>query len=343
MSSANAFRLLYAAQKYQVEALETKCVEFLQRSLNVDTVGSILDQAVFYNYSQLKDKCLDLLAETPAKSLERLNDTHMSKETLELIVGVEKLSLNGPGLFETCNNWARVECKTQGISANAENKRQVLGSVLKKMRFSSMTYKDIVSKVSPSGLLTLEEEVDLFRTREGPTPSPSSPRTSPKKEKSSELCVMFPSNFSTSKRKREGSFLAVLESDKVVTLLGFVFATTGTYRIRLEAAGCARSEHVKFNVYEEGAKLYLPNPYSFWEGKLNIEEDTYRAYGPLLGIRYCVHVFKHCSVCHKRAPYKTWPCGIWSDAGSGYTKPEATLKVTRTEGVPIGGIILSVL
>ena len=69
-------------------------------------------------------------------------------------------------LFKACNAWAEAECLRQEKEPSGDNKRKVLGDDLF-ICFPDMLPVDIVNFVLPTGILTLEEQVELFKDVNG--------------------------------------------------------------------------------------------------------------------------------------------------------------------------------
>ena len=82
-------------------------------------------------------------------------------------------------LFKSCNTWAEAECLRQEKEPSGENKRKVLGEALFCIRFPDMLQADIVSIVTPTGILTIEQRVHLFENVNG---GGETPKTFPSKE-----------------------------------------------------------------------------------------------------------------------------------------------------------------
>ena len=70
-------------------------------------------------------------------------------------------------LFKACNAWAEAECLRQEKETSGDNKRKVLGDDLFHICFPDMLPVDIVNFVLPTGILTLEEQVELFKDVNG--------------------------------------------------------------------------------------------------------------------------------------------------------------------------------
>ena len=300
-------------------ALKRKCTDFLKKTLKVNNLIAILDQALFYNEDSLVDFCMDFLTKNTVKSFKSLENHHCNIDTLKLIVGCKKLQIDEKSIFELCNSWATVECKAKDMPANGENKREVLGPVLKEIRFVDMSSEEIACVVAPSGLLTLQEEVDVYRylngSKQAGTISQLEPRNAARRAKLSEHYLMFPAGFSAKKKASVGwveyanhSFQVQLSCSKESTLLGFSFAQTGYFRISLNG-----TDQFEGQVSHVGQKVYLVRPFVF-KNELHIKDLSTQRCCPYLGDVY--HI-----------------CG--------YCKSGTTLSVRRSEGVPFDGLMLS--
>ena len=266
LSAENAFHLLYTAQKYQVEVLKAKCVEFLHNNMNADTVAPILDQGVFYNEEKLIRQCLDFLSANPTKNLAKVNDYHVSKETLDIMVDCESIVVDEVCIFNMCNSWAVMECAKKGLDATAENKRDMLGSTLNKIRFCSMGNGEIASMVSESGLLTIKEELDVFRFING---SHKTTAIFPFKKRSV-VKILLPPRFNNVSQQNKRYYIAFMSRKSTTSdifqvrltcrpmtfkLLGLTFRETGTFQIKIN-----EYETETVCVYDLNVTVYLRRP-----------------------------------------------------------------------------------
>lgn len=155
--------ILYAANKYQIELLVTKCWVFLKKNISQDNVTVILDTALTYDYFLVRDTCINFMKDQVHQDIKCLSEHHVSKMTLEAILDDNELIFHEKDLFQYCCSWAKKECRSRGIDPSGQNKRKMLGPLLYKLRIANLSPKAVASLVTPSGLLISEEELSIFR------------------------------------------------------------------------------------------------------------------------------------------------------------------------------------
>ncbi|XP_046346950.2 BTB/POZ domain-containing protein 6-like [Haliotis rufescens] len=158
----NVTALLYASRKYAIIALESQCLEFLEKHLNVDNACLILDAAHRFDQSQLFQKALTLIKDTGERSLQSSGFLTLRQGLLQLIVESDDLSAEEHVIFNAVNCWAEAECRRQGREVTPEIKRTVLGETLLKVRFPLLKQRFLARDVKASGLLTEQERLTIF-------------------------------------------------------------------------------------------------------------------------------------------------------------------------------------
>jgi len=73
------------------------------------------------------------------------------------------LSDNEVDYFQAANRWSEEECKRQETDVIPENKRKVLVPALHEIKFGHFTPEHFAKEVSPTGLLTAEEQTKLYQ------------------------------------------------------------------------------------------------------------------------------------------------------------------------------------
>ena len=155
--------LLYAAKKYLVSGLVSECLKVLDKSVTVDTVCEVLEQCVLFGEEELKKKVLSFIYFTAAVLFSTEGFMHLTRDTLEIVAGLEPLACTERYLFESCLKWARHQLLESGNeSPRDEEVREVLGSVLYKIRFPAMTSKEFAELTAHSQILTGDEKHDVY-------------------------------------------------------------------------------------------------------------------------------------------------------------------------------------
>ncbi|XP_048242571.1 BTB/POZ domain-containing protein 6-like [Haliotis rufescens] len=158
----NVTALLYASRKYAITALESQCLEILEKHLNVDNACVILDAAHRFDQSQLFQKALTLIKDTGERSLQSSGFLTLSQVLLQKIVESDDLLAEEHVIFSAVNRWAEAECRRQGREVTPETKRTVLGETFFKVRFPLLKQMFIVKEVKASGLLTEPERLSIL-------------------------------------------------------------------------------------------------------------------------------------------------------------------------------------
>ena len=132
MDASNVFNILLMAQKYEEKDLNERCWEVID------------------NKSQAATK----------------SDGFMTIEhsLLEAVVSRDTLTINEIELFKAVDLWATKKCGSEGLEANGEEKRRILGEkVVKAIRFPVMKLQEFASVVPDTNILTPGEVINFFK------------------------------------------------------------------------------------------------------------------------------------------------------------------------------------
>ncbi|XP_046581174.1 LOW QUALITY PROTEIN: BTB/POZ domain-containing protein 6-like [Haliotis rubra] len=158
----NITALLYASRKYAITALESECLEFLEKYLNTDNACVILDAADRFDQRPLFQKALTVIKDGGEKSLQSAGFLALSQVLVDQIVESDDLAAEEHVVFNAVNRWAEAECGRQGREATPEAKRSVLGESLLKVRFPLLKQKVMAKEVKACGLLTDLERLKIL-------------------------------------------------------------------------------------------------------------------------------------------------------------------------------------
>ncbi|XP_038678034.1 BTB/POZ domain-containing protein 6-B isoform X2 [Scyliorhinus canicula] len=153
---------LYAAKKYIVPYLAKACVNFLETSLEAKNACVLLSQSRLFEEPELTQRCWEVIDAQAELALKSEGFCEIDLQTLEIILSRETLNTKEVVVFEAILNWAEAECKRQGLSPTARNKRSVLGKALYIVRIPTMTLEEFANGAAQCDLLTLEQTHDIF-------------------------------------------------------------------------------------------------------------------------------------------------------------------------------------
>jgi len=164
LSGSNVMGVLYLAKKYMVPSLADKCTEYLQGNLDPSNVFSILPFAQKYEEKNLVDQCWKVIDEQTEEAVKSDGFATIERYLLEAVVERDALGISEVKLFKAVMQWATKESEKQGLVAEGQVKRRILGEkIVKGIRFPVMTHKEFASVVLDSKLLTLDEVTDIVK------------------------------------------------------------------------------------------------------------------------------------------------------------------------------------
>ena len=159
LTADNVTSVMYAAKKYLVSPLIIQCRRYLEDAVNETEVCTILQQSLRFSEEELTGKCLRFVQNRTSQVFKQADATEISEEILALIAVQNKLNIDEIDLFEYCIEWA----KTGQRFRRGASLRQTLGSVLRHIRFPTMSLDAFSHKVVPLDVLTTDETRELYR------------------------------------------------------------------------------------------------------------------------------------------------------------------------------------
>ena len=251
VTGTNVAPLMYAAEKYRAEELRATCVKYMLHNMNSDSVVTVLDLGVLYEEERLVKTCINLIVYGAPENLDLLKEHHVSERTLKMLINCSALAVKETELFKICDTWANVECRKRELEVNQANKREVLDGILPGIRFCSMTVEEMARDVSPTGLLTTQEELKIYRSfgsaDKSDAPFPHEKRTTTK------LRVSLPNDVMNA--PYEQVFHIRFSCSNEFILLGFEFIERGV--IQVDFDHCTREQ---FSVAAPPCIIYLTKP-----------------------------------------------------------------------------------
>ena len=164
LSGSNVMGVLYLAKKYIVPSLADKCAEYLQENLDPSNVFTILPFAEKYEDKNLVDRCWIVIDDGTDEAVTSDGFEKIEKSLLESIVKRDTLSVKEVTLFQAADRWATKQCEKQGLEADGQLKRRILGEeIIKSIRFPIMSAKEFADVVLDTNILHSNEIALLFK------------------------------------------------------------------------------------------------------------------------------------------------------------------------------------
>ncbi|XP_076106674.1 BTB/POZ domain-containing protein 1-like isoform X1 [Mytilus galloprovincialis] len=157
VDDSDAAGLLAAAKKYKISGLEALCMQKMKTGVSIESVCIVLNHAAD---SQLKDKCVEFIFKFPQQVIETSGFLQLQPQHLLAIIADDRFNVKEELIFETLVKWSEKECIRQNLSINLPHQNQVLGDIVKLVRFGLMEHKYVKEKCKK--FLSSESYVDIM-------------------------------------------------------------------------------------------------------------------------------------------------------------------------------------
>ena len=155
--------LLYVSEKYNVKILADRCSQKLNKSLNPVNVCTVIESAHRYGDKDLKEQAFTMILRNPKAVFAEDNFGEMCPQCFSELLSKNVLPLTEPEVFEVVVAYSEKKCKQRGLPVTPENRRLVLEGAEKQVRYPVMDKNYFMDKVEPSGLLSEEDVIKLYR------------------------------------------------------------------------------------------------------------------------------------------------------------------------------------
>lgn len=156
--------ILYAAKKYDVPGLESKCCQYVAECLNESNVCGLLNQAKVLGAEELVHQCVRLISQRTDAVLKSDVFLQLSQESLQALLGADMMGMKEEDVYTACKTWAIETCKRNGKDpANSKTLRETLGGCLNNVRFPTLSIDTFVKVVVKDNLLTPEEKLSVIQ------------------------------------------------------------------------------------------------------------------------------------------------------------------------------------
>ena len=158
----NVFQILNLAKCYLIPCLQAKCTKFIEESVTEENALVALQQSLAFDENAATKKSLEIIADKASEIVEEDSFLSLNLASLKAILMLEALNIEEIDLFLVVDKWCENQLTKEGSEICAASKRKVLGNAVYLIRFPTMTLKDVAKDCSKSGILTLEQVVDVM-------------------------------------------------------------------------------------------------------------------------------------------------------------------------------------
>jgi hypothetical protein len=157
--------LLYAAQKYQLPALLSKCEVYLSEHLVVNNACTIYSQAKFFSMAKLKKGALEFIAQKAMKIFNSEDFLSLSPSNLLDTLQLDSLCISEVNIFRSVLKWAESKLSQSKKLITGESRRRIMleYNILYMIGIPLLTLEEYTTVVVPSDVLTDEEQLFVFK------------------------------------------------------------------------------------------------------------------------------------------------------------------------------------
>ncbi|KAK3084888.1 hypothetical protein FSP39_020808 [Pinctada imbricata] len=161
VEAKNALPLLYAARKYCLAGLESKCVRVMQHGITVDNVCHMYKQADKFDELELKKKCLEFIIHHSKDILKSVSFTELPFHLVKEIVKSDELECKEDVICDAVLRWSEMECLRNEVIVCAQNQRYFLGGILYYLRLPLLDEHYFNKIIIKADILSPEESRNL--------------------------------------------------------------------------------------------------------------------------------------------------------------------------------------
>ncbi|VDI55300.1 BTB/POZ domain-containing protein 3/6 [Mytilus galloprovincialis] len=165
LSKKNVISLLYAAQKYQIAGLISKCENYLQDNLAVNNACTIFSNTKFFTMDTLQTNALKFIADNAIEVLKSEDFLLLPSENIVYILELDSLRVQEVDVIRDVLRWVDHQLTKSKIKVDGKSRRSVLlkDSILFTLAIPLLSIEEFTSIVIPCGILTDEEQLLIFK------------------------------------------------------------------------------------------------------------------------------------------------------------------------------------
>ena len=157
--------LLYAAQKYQLPELLSKCEVFLSEHLDVKNACTIYGQAKFFSMAKLTTGALEFIAQNAMKIFNSEDFLSLSPANLLDTLQLDSLCISEVNIFRSVLKWAESKLSQSKKLITGESRRRIMlqSNIIYMIGIPLLTLEEYTTVVVPSDVLTDKEQLCVFK------------------------------------------------------------------------------------------------------------------------------------------------------------------------------------
>ncbi|KAL3117627.1 hypothetical protein niasHT_003286 [Heterodera trifolii] len=164
VNADNLFSVLHAADRFDIAALFDECVAFpISKMKNVFLA---LAEAQYIGGDSVKafaDRCFDYIDQNALSLLQSEEFLEIDQPMLCQILQRDQLEThNEIEIWNSALRWADNKCRENGKEITGENRREMLGPALYKIRVQTIPNKHFTGNIVSTGVLTNAEVISVF-------------------------------------------------------------------------------------------------------------------------------------------------------------------------------------
>ncbi|XP_023211591.1 BTB/POZ domain-containing protein 2-like [Centruroides sculpturatus] len=159
-SIEEAIHGLHFAEKYMITFMKEQCLLYLTKYISSDTVLEIYETAALLQQNELTTKCWNYIVNNASEIIKHDSVKNVKYETILKIVSEDNLTLQSElDMYNAVIKWGKERFQDQSPGDLRKN----LEPLLQQIRFLSMTSAEFAESPCQDGILTHDEQIDIFR------------------------------------------------------------------------------------------------------------------------------------------------------------------------------------
>ncbi|XP_063415862.1 BTB/POZ domain-containing protein 2-like [Mytilus trossulus] len=157
--------LLYAAKKYQISGLISKCEKYLQDNLAVNNACTLFSHAKFFTMAKLRTNALKYIADNAFDVVKNDDFLMLLSEDLVDILKLDSLCVQEVDVVRAVLKWVDHKLAKSKNKIDGKSRRAILlkDGILFTMAIPLLSFEEFTSVVTPSSILTDEEQLQISK------------------------------------------------------------------------------------------------------------------------------------------------------------------------------------